>query len=170
MNVLITDTPIEVNIKCTVKHLSIFLEALDLFTRLGIGQMEQLLDHTGIDEYIDNKYRNAAGELDYENVQNEQDEVKKLLYECKRIIFNCSPNGSLGICHNKVSDLNRIAFDMIQVLRYERYKLQPQPKQHYTVDAYPAERTSTTTGLIKVGITCPTNTTDTTKAASCSPS
>lgn len=149
---LAADSRLEVTLNCTVSQLYLIMNALDLFSRIGIGQLEHVLEHWGVDEYMDNKFR-KDGKVDWSALHEEKDLLKSLLNEVKRILFDCPPNGSHGIGSDKVSDMNRVAYDMIQVIRHELYKLRGD-KQTMTVDAFPATRFSHTTNLVEATIVC----------------
>lgn len=92
------------------KQAEILVKALDLYTRIGIGQFEEILSlHRESDSF-----------------QNNQNQVERLVSELKRTILGLEPNSSFGIQSKKVPDQYRVASDMVGMIRYTLLKDQPE--------------------------------------------
>lgn len=64
-----------------------------------------------------------------------KDQVKSLLDVVKKMISRELNSGSYGIHSKKIHDSSRTAFDLMQIIRHEFWKNQPNPYQ-YTVDSH----------------------------------
>jgi hypothetical protein len=160
-------------------QLRLIQKALDFYSRVGIGQMGEILDHPtfenslseslrpkkqievgdkterGIVTEIGDGYMKTRGswsgteeERTWNDVQNIKLSKDYSLYhdireEAERILNNgrnlllrehIPSNGSWGIHNKKVDESCRIAFDLIQVIRHEFWKNNPD-RQSYTVDS-----------------------------------
>ena len=95
----------------------IILEALDLYTRLNIGQFDSLLNLRSI-------------------TKNNESDITQPLTQIRNQLFdlNVGLNGSHGIHSNKVDDSARLAFDIRQVIRHELWKNNPN-RNSMTVDS-----------------------------------
>lgn len=79
------------------------IEAIDLYIRVNIGQLEAIvnfLEHNGTYKNEDNSY-----------VMNAIDEIK---YR----IFGLSKNASYGIGNDKLDPIVNVSYDLLQVLRH----------------------------------------------------
>ena len=91
---------------------------LDLYSRIGIGQFEEIL-------HVDNVRKNIPN--------NERNKIESLLKGVKFLLTGCPTNGSLGIYNPDVSQNAKIAHDIIQVVRY-RISWDQNPKGGITVN------------------------------------
>jgi hypothetical protein len=89
------------NLTLTEKQAGVLIDALDLYTRIGLGQFEEVV------QVYDRNLK-----LDHET----RDRIKSLLDAAKREAGHPS-NGSYGIHNEKVDDVFRAAFDIKQVVR-----------------------------------------------------
>lgn len=95
------------NLKLTTQQAHVVIQALDLFSRLGMGQFEivsEVLRDIGVMRYSDADFN------------EKRDSTDALLDELKAV-FGHPPNGSLGIM--AAVEPSRIAYDIECVLRKE---------------------------------------------------
>lgn len=166
----------------TDEQLSIVQEALDLYSRIGIGQFNVIKDHPTFQEHLYNEFapkkplevgdKTQRGEIveidkknkwvktkgswgngeeirkwtdvdkikhstDYSKYHDVRDIVDiALTYPRNRLIndMDMPRHGSWGIHHPSVHDSCRMAFDIIQVIRHERWKLN-ENRSNITVDS-----------------------------------
>ena len=88
-------------LKATDKHIRILIDALELYTRVGTGQVENLAD--------------TLNKLYPDNCSYHDD--KKLLAEFKMKVFGYEMNSSMGICHDGVHDDVKISYDLLKVFQ-----------------------------------------------------
>ena len=82
------------------------IQALDLFSRIGIGQFDELLNHpTWQNALIQNKIKHSHRVV-----------VNHLLDSIKRLVTGYPSNVSQGI--TIADEPNRVAYDLIQVMRH----------------------------------------------------
>lgn len=95
---------IEINIKLTESHYGVLMQALDLIARLGTGQMYPLED------------------LFMEFGVSREDSITIANF-ARQTAFPDFPNNSCnyGIYNNKTHESSKLAYDLIQTLRYEMY-------------------------------------------------
>jgi len=87
------------------KQARVIMDALELFTRIGIGQLQEVLRHP--------QYQNKI--FDDEKVYRES---VVLLDQIKKILTGHGPNSSYGIACTEVHDDSNIAYDLLQVIRH----------------------------------------------------
>lgn len=167
-------------IQLTNNQLRLIQDALELYSRIGILQLDRIFDHPSIErilfdayapnkeikvgsktmrgevveigeDYIKTKGNWGKGEeiktwTDIENIQlspdwteyhNAKDIAKSYFNQINKQITNdstFSPNQSLGIHNEKVKEC-REAFDIIQVIRHEFWKENPN-HSNITVDSH----------------------------------
>lgn len=173
-----------IKIEVTEQQAVLIEKALDFWSRIGIGQFDQIKDHPTFERHLSNEFRIKRGALeigdktergevvdicpkgkwvktkgswdkgeevktwkDVENVKHSVDyaryheareSVDLALYQARNVLYNDNSlgrNGSWGIYNSKVDDSCRVAYDILQVLRYERNLTSENPSRH-TVDAY----------------------------------
>lgn len=168
-------------LEVTDEQLFIIQEALDLYSRIGIGQFDKIKDHPTFQKHLYNEFakkgpfeigdKTQRGEVveigegyiktkghwsgkeeikkweDVENVKHStnytryhevRDTVDLILVQPRNMLCNdrqLSKNGSWGIYNHNVDDSCRIAFDIIQVIRHERWKNNPK-RSDMTVDSH----------------------------------
>ena len=111
--------------------------ALDTFPRLIEGQ-----DHAYQDLFEaawEKRCKKATGNLMDKEFEGGwykmREDAEALCKEIKRRFWNLEPCANYGIHYDETAD---ILWSMYQVLRHEIWKNLPEPKPHYTVDAFPA--------------------------------
>ena len=122
-------------LEITDQQAKIITDALDCYSRMKTGQIDYALDPLR-DRIFDKN-------ISMSDVRNKADELKKLIFP----EFDSS-GMSYGIHSHDISDNARIAFDLIQVIRYDIWKREGGPK--YIVDANPPYQTSLEVGLAKI--------------------
>ncbi len=166
----------------TNEQLSIIQQALDFYSRVGIGQFNVIKEHPTFQEHLYKEFapkkqlevgdKTQRGEIveidkkgkwiktkgswgngeeikkwtDVQNIKHSTDYSKyhevrdmvdiELTYPRNRLIndMEMPRHGSWGIHHPSVDDSCRIAFDIIQVIRHERWKLD-ENRSNITVDS-----------------------------------
>ena len=166
----------------TNEQLSLVQQALDFYSRVGIGQFNVIKDHPTFQEHLYKEFapkknlevgdKTQRGEIveidkkgkwiktkgswgngeeikkwtDVQNIKHSTDYSKyhdvrdmvdiELTYPRNRLIndMEMPRHGSWGIHHPSVDDTCRMAFDIIQVIRHERWKLN-ENRSNITVDS-----------------------------------
>lgn len=132
-----------VTIEVTDKQAHLIREALDLYVRLNLGQFDIIKDIPTIHANIWDNHRS-----EYQDIGNDE------LLKARNILFdmNYGLNGSYGINSDKVSDYARLAQDIIEVMRHETWKNNPE-RMEGTIDSHITLRSSFEPHKIKVSIT-----------------
>lgn len=115
------------NLEISEAQAKIIINALDLYTRIGLGQfqsIQEVWDYNGVDPEDFKKY----------------DDFKDMLVKCQKLIMGTC-NGGFGIHNKKVNDIFRQAYDIQQVIRHEVWK-NSKYRQHSSVCASPAHQIS----------------------------
>lgn len=114
-----------VTIEVTEQQAHLIREALDLYVRLNLGQFDKIKDIPTIHKHIWKNYR-----YDYHDIGNEE------LLKARNVLFDMDYglNGSYGINSEKVDDFARLAQDIIEVIRHEFWKNNPD-RSEGTVDS-----------------------------------
>lgn len=89
----------------TPEQLGVIMQALELHSRMAMGQLGYLLEHPELSS------RFMASPMD-------RDELEEPLNELKRKLFGLSSNASHGIHSDKIGDQARIAWDIQRVIRH----------------------------------------------------
>ena len=168
-------------IVCDEEQLWLIQKALDFYSRVGIGQFKEIIDHPTFENNLydicspkkefevgDRTLRGEIVEIakdkswiktkgswgngeeirewtDVENIKfspeynllhSLEDESERFLIAARNILYGevMGKNGSWGIYHPKVDESCREAYNMIQVIRHERWKLNENRSEH-TVDS-----------------------------------
>lgn len=118
------------------EQLRLIQRALDLYLRIGIGQFGEIKDHPTFQKHLC-KECEVDGKTDYERYHSTRDMANNFLFQARNILYNDSSigkNGSWGIHHPNVDDSCRDAYDLIQVIRHEFWKQNPE-RSDLTVDS-----------------------------------
>ena len=121
----------------TNEQLRLIQQALDFYARIGIGQLDQIKDHATFQKYLYNSFKDKHGKTDYQRLNEVRDVIDEMLLPAKRILYqedNVSVHGGWGINHANVDDSCRDAFDLVQVIRHEFWKQDPN-RTTITVDS-----------------------------------
>jgi len=112
----------------TENQLRLIQEALDFYSRVGIGQFDVIKEHPTFEEHLKNEFKNEEGKIDYNRYHEVRNNVDVMLVQPRNMLLN-SPllgrNASWGIYNPSVDESCRIAFDLIQVIRHEFWKANP---------------------------------------------
>lgn len=169
----------------TDEQLNLVQTALDFYSRIGIGQFEQIKDHPSFQSHLYNACqpkrdpvvgdRTPQGEIlqikdgkalingsvdkktghwcskpewkklkdvklstDYSRYHEIRKSVDECLIQPRNLLIQdptMPQHGSWGIYNESVDDTCRIAFDIVQVIRHERWKRNPK-RSDMTVDSH----------------------------------
>jgi len=172
-------------LELTDKQLWLVQEALDFYSRVGIGQFNVIKEHPTFEIYLEEVCRptkepevgdrTPQGEIleikngkalingsvdkklnrwcdkkewkklkdvklstDYSRYHRIRDNVDMMLVQPRNLLINdttMNSNGSWGIHHPSVDDSCRMAFDIVQVIRHEKWKNNPD-RNTMTVDSH----------------------------------
>ena len=172
-------------LELTDEQLWLVQQALDFYSRVGIGQFNVIKEHPTFEIYLEEVCRptkepevgdrTPQGEIleikngkalingsvdkklkrwcdkqewkklkdvklstDYTKYHRIRDNVDMMLVQPRNMLINDSQmtqHGSWGIHHPSVDDSCRMAFDMVQVIRHERWKNNPD-RNTMTVDSH----------------------------------
>lgn len=113
---------IKVTIECNEKQAVIIKEALDLYSRLLMGQVREL------DNFF-NRNTDCWKRPDRDNIAYYAESIKNIVYP-ELIGYD-----SFGIFNAKCPEESKIAYDIIQVLRNELIKVRdPERRTGWSVD------------------------------------
>ena len=161
------------------EQLRLIQKALDFYSRVGIGQFDEILEHPTFEKSVLRKFtpkkefevgdRTIRGEIveigkdyiktkgswgngeevktwtdlediylspDWSLLHTKEDEIKTQLNIARNMLYGeeMSRNGSWGIYHPNVDESCREAYNMIQIIRHEFWKLKPN-RSSATVDS-----------------------------------
>ena len=119
------------------EQLRLIQRALDFYTRVGIGQFNAIKDHPTFERHLHNEFKDENGKTDYGKYHSVRDEIDTTLNVARNMLYNnnsTNKNGSWGIHNPKVDDSCRDAYDLIQVIRHEFWKQNPD-RSSATVDS-----------------------------------
>lgn len=139
--------------KLTVTHgqLHLIQRALDFYSRIGIGQFEEIKNHPTFIAHLHKEFTLGGGEVvkkwtgideiqhstDYTKYRKVRDEVDDILVQARNMLYNnnsLGKNGSWGINNPNVDESCIEAFDLIKVIRHEFWKKNPK-RSSITVDS-----------------------------------
>jgi len=120
----------------TEDQLRLVQQALDLYSRVGIGQFDHIKYHPTFVQHLSNKLTDKNGRIDFIRYHEIGDEADEKLMEARNILIqeDLHPNTSWGIFNEKGDESCRVAYDIIQVIRHEFWKANPN-RSELTVDA-----------------------------------
>jgi hypothetical protein len=119
------------------EQLRLIQRALDFYSRIGIGQFTEIKDHPTFQNNLINQFKDDNGKTDYTRYHEVRDAVDMMLVQPRNMLYNdtsMSVNGGWGIHNPNVDDSCRDAYDLIQVIRHEFWKRDPDRKT-ITVDS-----------------------------------
>ena len=120
----------------TEEQLRLIQRALDFYSRVGIGQFNAIKDHPTFERHLANEYK-VDGKIDYTRYHATRDMADNALVQARNMLYNdftVGKNGSWGIHNPNVDDSCRDAYDLIQVIRHEFWKRDPD-RSFITVDS-----------------------------------
>ena len=125
-------------ITVTNEQLRLIQEALDMYSRIGIGQMIVIKDHPTFEKTLRKKCT-VDGKVDY-GIYHEQRKIADHHFTQGRdtllIDYTHGLNGSYGIYNQEqVDESSRVAYDLVQVIRHEFCKSNPDRSQHVVMSS-----------------------------------
>ena len=124
-------------LKVSEEQQRLIQHALDFYTRVGIGQFNAIKDHPTFEAHLYNEFKDENGKTDYGKYHSVRDEIDTTLNVARNMLYNnnsTNKNGGWGIHHPNVDDTCRDAFDLVQVIRHEFWKRDPN-RSSITVDS-----------------------------------
>lgn len=123
-------------IEVTDEQLRVIQMALEHYGRVGIGQFNFITEHPTFENFLAKRHIKNDG-TDWSKYHQRMKAVKvALTYPRNLLIDDMSmpQNGSWGIYHPDVDESCRVAFDIKQVIRHEKWKANPN-RNIFTVDS-----------------------------------
>ena len=141
----------KVTIEVDENQARLIQRALDFYSRVGIGQMERILEYPTFEKVLAERLK-VDGKTDWSKFHDTKDKANDRLHEAREIVLNTgiSKNGSYGIFNPDVDESCRVAYDILQVVRHEFWKQDPD-RSDVTVDSS-AHLSTENSGRIKVKI------------------
>lgn len=124
------------NLKVNEDQLRLIQRALEFYCRIGIGQFREIKNHPTFQKHLHEQLK-ADGEIDYNTFHSVRETVDDVLNVARNMLYNelgVSKNGNWGIYNSKVDDSCRDAHDLVQVIRHEFWKADPD-RSNMTVDS-----------------------------------
>jgi hypothetical protein len=121
----------------TEEQLRLVQRALDFYSRVGIGQFEEIKNHPTFSNHLQNEFKDESGKTDYGRYHDVRDVVDSILVQPRNMLCNdpeLPRHGSWGIFNPDVDESCRVAYDIIQVIRHEFWKADSDRSEH-TVDS-----------------------------------
>lgn len=121
----------------TEEQLRLIQEALDMYSRIGIGQLWVIKDHPTFEEIL-RKKSTFDGKVDYNiyhDMREKADKYFTLGRDTLLIDSTHGQHGSYGIYNKEVDESCRVAFDLVQVIRHEFWKANPDRSEHVVMSS-----------------------------------
>lgn len=121
----------------TEKQLRLIQEALDFYSRIGIGQMDAIKDHPTFSKYLREQVKDTEGKVDYQKYHLIREQADDIFTQGRNTLWNdftIGRNGSWGIHNPDVDESCMVAYDLLQVIRHEFWKSNPD-RYNFTVDS-----------------------------------
>jgi hypothetical protein len=117
----------------TEQQLHLIQEALDFYSRVGIEQFNVIKDHPTFYNILHKSLTNEEGKMDYERYHEIREHADMTLVFPRNLLLD-DPTlpryASLGIYSPEVDESCRVAFDLVQVIRHEFWKANPNRSEH----------------------------------------
>ena len=120
-------------ITVTEQQLHLIQEALDFYSRVGIGQFNVIKDHPTFYGILHKSLTDEEGKMDYERYHEIRDNIDMMLVHPRNLLLNdptLPRNASFGIYNPEVDESCRVAYDLVQVIRHEFWKANPNRLEH----------------------------------------
>jgi hypothetical protein len=121
------------SIRLTEEQLRIIQEALDFYSRVGIGQFNVIKEHPTFENQLKKEFTDKEGKVDYNRYHEVRDNVDLMLVQPRNMLLNdltLPKNASWGIYNPDVDESCRVAYDLIQVIRHEFWLANPDRSEH----------------------------------------
>lgn len=142
-----------VKIELTQEQCSVVQKALELYSRIGIGQLDEVTNHPTFQKHLKEQFKDENGKTDYGRYHERMDSVRAALVHPRNMLIDdptMPQNASWGIYHPSVDESCRVAFDIQQVVRHEWWK-KDENRSNMTVDSS-VHLSTKDSGKIKVEI------------------
>jgi|SRR5690606_26860564 len=123
-------------LEVTKEQLRVIQIALEHYRRIGMGQFSFITEHPTFDEFLSKKYEEDV-KTDWAEYHQRMKIVKTALVYPRNLLIDdrsMPESGSWGIYHPDVDESCRVAFDIMQVIRHEKWKVNPN-RNSFTVDS-----------------------------------
>ena len=117
----------------TNEQLRLIQQALDFYSRIGIGQLDEIKDHPTFSKYLAEQVKDVDGKTDYNRYHAIREQADNAFTQGRNILWNdfsIGRNGSWGIHNPNVDKSCVVAYDLIQVIRHEFWKADPNRSEH----------------------------------------
>jgi hypothetical protein len=124
-------------LKVSEEQLRLIQRALDFYSRVGVGQFDEIKNHPTFTNQLRNEFKDENGKTDYDRYHEVRDIVDIILVQPRNMLLGdlkLPKNASWGIHNPDVDDSCRDAYDLIQVIRHEFWKRDPD-RSNITVDS-----------------------------------
>lgn len=98
----------EYQLTLNAEQIRVCAMALDLFSRIGAGQLESIVEHPEIMNRIMDDRADVSDVV----------EARALFAEAKRLLFGYGPGQATAIRSPEIDDVARVAWDIYQVIRH----------------------------------------------------
>lgn len=115
-------------ITLTQEQLRLVQDALDFYSRVGIGQFNVIKEHPTFENALKKEFKDEDDKVDYNRYHQVRDNVDLMLVQPRNMLLNdltLPKNVSWGIYNPDVDESCRVAYDLIQVIRHEFWKANP---------------------------------------------
>ena len=115
-------------ITLTQEQLRLVQDALDFYSRVGIGQFNVIKEHPTFENALKKEFKDEDDKVDYNRYHQVRDNVDLMLVQPRNMLLNdltLPKNASWGIYNPDVDESCRVAYDLIQVIRHEFWKANP---------------------------------------------
>jgi hypothetical protein len=117
----------------TEQQLHLIQEALDFYSRVGIGQFDVIKDHPTFYNILHKSFTSKDGKMDYERYHATRGGVDIMLVTPRNWLLDdpaLPKHASFGIYNPEVDESCRVAYDLVQVIRHEFWKANPNRSEH----------------------------------------
>jgi hypothetical protein len=106
-----------------------------MYSRIGIGQMIVIKDHPTFEKALRKKCT-FDGEVDYAIYHEQRKIADHHFTQGRDSLLVDSVNGSYGIYNQEqVDESSRVAYDLVQVIRHEFWKVNPDRSPHVVMSS-----------------------------------
>jgi hypothetical protein len=119
-------------LKVTKEQLRLIQDALDMYSRIGIGQLWGIKEHPTFEEILRKKCT-FDGKVEYSlyhDMREKADKYFTLGRDTLLIDSTHGQHGSFGIYNQEVHESCRVAYDLVQVIRHEFWKADPERNEN----------------------------------------
>ena len=125
-------------ITLTKEQLRLIQDALDMYSRIGIGQMWAIKDHPTFENVLRKEFKDEDGKVDYSRYHEVRDNADLMLVLPRNMLLSdltLRKNASWGIYNPDVDESCRVAYDLVQVIRHEFWLANPDRSEHVVMSS-----------------------------------